>query len=500
MPDDKKKKKQRKTEVIDDVALAANAETLGRFSEAGKQFKVAYDGVDNEAGKQLHQGLKQISESKVHPDFQEQNINQQAGYSAEVLDTVKQNAESIKKGDPTRVSRTDDLGRVNDMQADQVTLDPLGNVVDGSEVQVKFLGTDAKGNLEFVKKVSGREYSEHYPDGRFRVPSDQYDVIKTELKGKIAALEKQSPLTPEKQRQLEYLKKVDKNLKKATVSKSEAIEARTNPEKVTVREIGKTSHEAGLEAAKVGVLVGGGISLLTNTAAVLKGEKKVEEAVKYTAIDTAKAGGTSYAMGFANTALASVMKNSSNALVRSLGKANAPAYIITTAITTTKSLARLCRDEITVNEFFLEVGRSGTLLLASVQGAVVGQFLIPVPVVGALVGGLVSTLLCGEIYDCALGMKMLNAEIDEFTNRLADEIVLLREYQARLMQQIDLGKFKQDTEKYNNVSGLFEHQYSEQDFNLMLKLTYQYIGIPCPWGEGSLDNFMKDKKGVLTFG
>jgi hypothetical protein len=193
------------------------------------------------------------------------------------------------------------------------------------------------------------------------------------------------------------------------------------------------------------------------------------------------------------------MNNSSNALVRSLGKANAPAYIITTSITTAKSLARLCKDEITVNEFFSEVGRSGTILLASAQGAVVGQLLIPVPVVGALVGGLVSTLLCGEIYDCTLGMKMLNAEIDEFTNRLADEIVLLREYQARLMQ-IDLDKFKQDTEKYNDVSGLFEHHYSEQDFNLILELTYQYIGIPCPWGEGSLDDFMKDKKGVIIFG
>ncbi|MCL2096047.1 MAG: zinc-ribbon domain-containing protein, partial [Oscillospiraceae bacterium] len=203
---------RRNSDLADNVALGVNSELLGRYSEAGKQFKVAYDGIDNETGQKLHQGLKKISQGKVHPDYKEANINQQAGYSAEVLDTAKQNAENIKSGNEKRVSRTDDLGRVNDTKADQVTLDRHGNVVDGSEVQMKFLGVDKKGNLEFLKKVSGKEYSEHYPDGNFRVPSDQYDAIKTGLGEKIQSLENQSPLTPEKQRQLEYLKKVNKNL------------------------------------------------------------------------------------------------------------------------------------------------------------------------------------------------------------------------------------------------------------------------------------------------
>ena len=56
-----------------------------------------------------------------------------------MLDTAKQNAENIKRGIKERVVRTDDIGRVNDRCIDQVTLDEYGNIISGSEVQMKFL-------------------------------------------------------------------------------------------------------------------------------------------------------------------------------------------------------------------------------------------------------------------------------------------------------------------------------------------------------------------------
>jgi hypothetical protein len=55
------------------------------------------------------------------------------------------------------------------------------------------------------------------------------------------------------------LKKVDKNLQKSDVSKKEAIEARKNPKKVVAKAIVKTAHEAGVEGAKTGAMIGGGI-------------------------------------------------------------------------------------------------------------------------------------------------------------------------------------------------------------------------------------------------
>ncbi|MDR0944110.1 MAG: hypothetical protein LBM41_06215 [Ruminococcus sp.] len=496
---EKSKKKDRQSKLLsDNVSLGANGEMLGRYSEAAKQFKVAYDGVDNATGKTYHQSLKGIAESKVNPNYVRQNINQQAGYSAEVLDTAKQNAENIKHGNPSRVIRTDDLGRINDVTTDQVTLDANGNIVEGSGVQIKFLGADYKGNLSFIQKLNEKEYSRHYPEGKFRVPSDQYDRIKAELKQNIAKIERQSPLTPDKQNQLEYLKKVDSNLQKSDVSKYEAIEARKNPEKVTAKEIGKTSHQAGIESAKIGAAVGGGISLIHNMSAVLQGEKTPEEAVIDTVGDTAKSAATSYSIGFTNTAIAGLMKNSANKVIRVLGDSSAPAYIIQTAISTTKSLISLCKGEINVNEFFLEIGKSGTTMLAAAQGAVIGQVLIPIPVIGGIIGSLVSSLVCGVIYDYTIGMKMFNKEIDDFCEQLNNEMSYLKAYQAELMK-LDIKKFQQETTKHNNITEFISSGYSPEDFNICLKLAYAHLNMTSPWGNRSFDNFMNDKSAVLTF-
>lgn len=501
----KKKRKYSKNpneqNLVDSVTLSANSEMLNRYSDAGKQFKVAYDGVDNSTGKGIHQNLKGISESKINPEYADMNVKQQAGYSAEVLDTAKQNAENIKKGNENRVSRTDDLGRVNDTKADQVTLDTNGHAISGTEVQMKFLGVDAKGRHNFVSKVGTKDWQEHYPDGKFSVPSDQYDAIKKEIQEKVDKLEDQN-LSNSQQERLAYLKKVKKNLKRSTVSTKQAREARLNPEKVVAKEIFGTAHEAGVGAAKVGIAFGSGISLVTNFVDVLRGQKTPEDATKDVIITTGKAGATGYATGFANTAFASVMKNSSKEIIRTLGSSSAPAYIIQTAISTVNSIVRLCNDEISVSEFFKETGRSGTVLIASVKGAIIGQVLIPIPVVGALIGGLVSSLLCGVIYDYAtvfVGMKTLNEEIDNFRNDLRQETEMLKAYQSELLK-LDIDSFEKETQNFNVSVDKITDTENEKDFNAMLKLTYDYIGIPIPWGEGSLDSFMNDKSRGLTFG
>ena len=97
------------------VALeGANFEAVQRYGNAAKQHYVAYSGIDNEAGKQLSKGLKSISKSRVNPDYQSQNIKQQAGFSAEVKSIARKNAQNIIDGKSNKFIRTDDFGNVND--------------------------------------------------------------------------------------------------------------------------------------------------------------------------------------------------------------------------------------------------------------------------------------------------------------------------------------------------------------------------------------------------
>ena len=137
---DEKKKNQKDKDLLNAGVAGAAFETVQRYGDAAKQHYVAYSGEDNELGKKLVKGLKQISEEKVNPDYEYQNIHQQAGFSAEVKDVARENAEKIIKGDSTRKIRTDDLGNVNDPLYDTVTIDAEGNVIDGTGAQMKFLG------------------------------------------------------------------------------------------------------------------------------------------------------------------------------------------------------------------------------------------------------------------------------------------------------------------------------------------------------------------------
>ena len=74
------------------IIEGAATETVQRYGSAIKEHFVAYSGIDNESGEQLKKGLKQISESKLNPEYIKQNLKQQAGFSAENKYAARENA------------------------------------------------------------------------------------------------------------------------------------------------------------------------------------------------------------------------------------------------------------------------------------------------------------------------------------------------------------------------------------------------------------------------
>ncbi|GHV83682.1 hypothetical protein AGMMS50212_10220 [Spirochaetia bacterium] len=80
------KKKDEDAKTLTNVGLSgAASEVVQRYGSAAKEHLVAYGGVDNEirvnidgkeTGKHLTKSLKSISESKVNPEFEKQNIKQ----------------------------------------------------------------------------------------------------------------------------------------------------------------------------------------------------------------------------------------------------------------------------------------------------------------------------------------------------------------------------------------------------------------------------------------
>lgn len=449
---EKEKQKQKEKNILDAGIAGASYETIQRYGEAAKQHFVAYSGEDNEIGKALVKGLKQVAEETVNPDYKFQNIHQQAGFSAEIKEVARSNAGHVIYGDSSRKIRTDDLGSVNDPIYDTVTVDANGEIVGGTGAQMKFLGAsekdpakagDAARALEKLQSKKFEKYLEH--DAKIDVPSDQYDKMIQEADVKIEGLSRQ--LEKQKndgnieqakklQERIDKLEKIRKNLRKSSVSSEEAIFARMHPELSTAIDVAKISHRAGVQTAETAVMIRGSVSIVKNLVAVCKGEAEPDDAVMNVAKDTATTAIAGYGTGFVGASLKGAMQNSKSQYIRALSKTNIAGTLTTVAIVATKTLTRYLKGEIDGVECLETLGEQGTGMVSSAMFSVVGQMAIPIPVVGGLIGGMVGYALSSATYGILTNSlkeeKFAHEQRIQIEAVCEEHIKMIREYRVEM--------------------------------------------------------------------
>lgn len=188
----------------------------------------------------------------------------------------------------------------------------------------------------------------------------------------------------------------------AGVTQDEASLAASQPLRTTVTSILKTSHRAGMEGAKFGAVIGGCISLLQNLFATAQGGKGAAAAAGDIAIDTAKAAALGYGSAFVGAALKGSLQQSSQAGLRALANTNAPALAVSVCLSLGSSVKRYVTGEITEAQLMAEVGEKGSGMLSASMLATLGQVAIPIPFVGAAVGGMIGYTLSSMFYQSAL--------------------------------------------------------------------------------------------------
>lgn len=401
-----KRNKNDKKKSLEYAAQSGAAyDVVGRYGSASKEHLVAYSGQDNEFGRTLKRGLKKTSESKVSSEYRDQNLKQQAGFAAEDKYTARQNAEKIIKGDRTRVSRTDDLGRVNDPLFDHVLLDGDRIEIPGTGEQMKFVGSNPKACLNKLESSKFQKYLD--ANATITVPSDYYDGIITEANKEIASLENQcarakqdnnQQLVSSIEKRLEKVNKIKNCVKDSGITNEEALYARLHPALSTAKDIAQISHRAGAEQAKYGAAISGGISLIKNVVAVINGGKSTKEAAIDVVKDSGEGAVMAYTTAFAGSAIKAGMQNSKSSVARTLSRTNAPAMIVTSTIDIGKSMTRYCKGEISGTDCLIEIGEKGASNLGAAMFTVVGQAAIPIPIVGALVGSMVGYALTSAFY------------------------------------------------------------------------------------------------------
>lgn len=422
------------------AALSAS-ETITRYGSANAEYVKGYTGIDQETGKVFSKSLKGISQGKINPDYVDQNTKQQAGFSAEVAATSKDNAEAIINGSSIRTTRSDDhpaYGKDHEVVDRVKLLD--GNIIDGSQSQMKFVGK----RDELFKKIAedtseGNAKFARYRGIKLELPSEQYGNAAEYCRNKAQELRDQAEKAANSGAPPEVVERLRKNAENydqlaenvvdSGLTTEDAIFYRNHPKLATARDIARTSHRAGIEGSKYGAVIGGCISLLTNAFAVAQEKKQLDTAAKNVLLDTGKGAVVGYATAATGAAIKGMMEQSPRAYVRTLSHTGAPALALNICISLSSSIYRYVNDEINERELLEEVGEKGTGMLSASMYAAIGQLVIPVPFVGAAIGGLIGYSLSSTFYQSTLqvirqaGVSRVNlARVLEIETTVREEI------------------------------------------------------------------------------
>lgn len=156
-----------------------------------------------------------------------------------------------------------------------------------------------------------------------------------------------------------------------------------------------------------------------NIISVIKGEKSADEAV----IDTIKDGGKVDVTGEAISRGLTVASDSllSSKFIQVLAKKNVPKKVIKSVMAMGSILKKLGEGEITLQECLIELGYKKLDTAVKGYSTLVGQALIPVPVVGAAIGALVGSLVTSKYYNYLVNsLKSKEIEHHERLRRIAE--------------------------------------------------------------------------------
>ncbi len=462
-----REKKQKYSNITDATIMGSTSEERALYANANREHLSVLD------------RLEEISKRKINPNYINQNINQQAGYSAEIKEQAHANANNILAGKRERVFQYDDLSSTqqkdqikksfpnhatpskNHEIVDYISVDEKGNVIPGTAVQSKFVG---RNGAECFENFLSKDYEKYLKNGmKMEIPKDFFGDFQKEANIKIKSLESQ--IAKQKsfgdfqkagilERRLQKCKTIKANTRPASITKKEAIEARLNPKLSTAKDVTNLSHQAGMNAMPTGALIGGGVSLVTNVWECVVNGKDPKKAIKHTAIATLKGGALSYGSVFASSSLGGLMQSSANKIIQSLGKGSVPRMIVGAGVATCKVFIDYFRGKINEAELLKRLGKANTTLISSGAMAVAGQALIPIPVVGALIGGFVGATLSETCFNALLKAreeaKLVCQRRIEIKKECLEIIKLLDAYQNHFKEVFE--RYFHETTKFFNQS------------------------------------------------
>ncbi len=318
------------------------------------------------------------------------------GHMFEQLEVIKFNLDALKKDSDLFAKTTASMG---------FPTDPVDIIISNGketlrEVQAKSCNSAARSAFALS--------NEKYQEMQRLAPQDQVKKIKELLEKRIEA----GTLKAEDYEQtyrnltesLEY-----GEIRSSGTTYNEALKATDSQVAEDIANQSKLEatfvdmHESGKRAGNIGAALSGTTSSVTEFYKVYKGERELGEATVNIAISTAKG----YATGYTVTALSKGITHSvthvlGDGVSKALARSNAPVAIASGIISSSKSMVSYLKGDIELEQLSDEITHTAITSSASFYYGALGQVMIPIPVVGSIVGAGVGYMIGNLIHQSAL--------------------------------------------------------------------------------------------------
>ncbi|TCD53638.1 hypothetical protein EJ419_06585 [Alloscardovia theropitheci] len=349
------------------------------------------------------------------------------GFIAEAAEVGVKNAKSAVQGKKLLYSWVDDNG-------------PVDLLRENTPLQLKFVETGGKFSLNAVE-----EHLQKYPEfikkgGKYVIPKDFYEKIqrvRNMSPQEAARLTKNSDITPSQYRSIREMLHNHKNLSsKIEPAEHSYADVQANQIHKTMKAQNKAIHEEdqkiradiqaehkpNLKEGAQATVIGAALEGATSFAIAIKGKlgngKHLSDITQNEWIDILKDTGIGTAKGAIRGSSVYLMTNA----------LHMDGTVATSAVTAALGIAEAAfkfrNHEITKDEFISQAEMVCMDSAVSAIGSILGQALIPVPIVGPLVGNAVATYMYSIVKDVLKESKILNEykeQIEALTKQLDKE-------------------------------------------------------------------------------
>ncbi|PLS26596.1 hypothetical protein CGZ88_1081 [Bifidobacterium anseris] len=347
-----------------------------RYGDAVREYCAAY--VNHDARAVKGDGVYTVDLKGIGLNASNPAVKQ--GFAAEAMAEAHHNADAIIAGDKRRMRRTNNNDPLVDMQAFGAHGQPLKT----QRIQMKFVGKDAKECLDLLHS-SGYE---KYYDGNvlFGLP-DEYcdqllgegpgsirqDIQDTKAKLEAAAARGDKDACAKHRKRIKQDRQLQKKIRKAGLTKDEALAAALHPKREAVKHAAKIAHQGAMEQAAGVMAAAAPMAMMGVIQDCIQRNRSLPESLKEHGLDVALAGGIQYVIGFIQIAADGAMKNAGSDYVKAIAKGNALTMMASLAFENAMLVQQLVRSDMTGEEFLDALAETNIGALASCfAGAVVG--------------------------------------------------------------------------------------------------------------------------------